>query len=55
VDEYRFFDKPILLQPWLDRCGCEGEDATRVVEWLGDRVKGDTIVLDRIAVKAVPA
>ena len=30
VEEVRFFDKPIELQPWLDRCGCEGEDAARV-------------------------
>ena len=55
VDEYRFFDKPILLQPWLDRCGCEGEDAVRVVELLGERVREGTLVLDRVAVKAVPA
>ena len=55
VAEYRFFEKPILLQPWLDRCGCEGDDATRVVELLGDRVQGENVVLDRVAVKAVPA
>ena len=24
VEEVRFFEKPIELQPWLDRCGCEG-------------------------------
>ena len=28
VEEYRFFENPILLQPWLDRCGCEGDDAS---------------------------
>ena len=49
VEEYRFFEKPILLQPWLDRCGCEGDDAVRVVELLGDRVQGTNVVLDRIA------
>ncbi len=31
------FEKPIELQPWLDRCGCEGEDAERVIALLGDR------------------
>jgi SAM-dependent methyltransferase len=55
VEDVRFFEKPIALQPWLDRCGCEGEEAKRVVELLGDRVQGDLVVLDRIALKAVPA
>jgi hypothetical protein len=49
VDEYRFFEKPILLQPWLDRCACEGDEAVRVVELLGERVKGENVLLDRIA------
>jgi len=49
VEDVRFFDKPIELQPWLDRCGCEGEDAVRVCELLGSRLRGDIVVLDRIA------
>jgi SAM-dependent methyltransferase len=55
VEEVRFFEKPIELQPWLDRCGCEGEEAARVVELLGDRVREAHVVLDRIAVRSVPA
>jgi SAM-dependent methyltransferase len=55
VEEVRLFEKPIELQPWLDRCGCAGEEAERVIELLGDRVRGDLVVLDRIALKAVPA
>jgi SAM-dependent methyltransferase len=55
VEEYRFFENPILLQPWLDRCGCEGEEAVKVVELLADRVQGDKVVLDRIALRAQPA
>ena len=55
VEEVRFFEKPIEFQPWLDRCGCSGDDAARVRELLADRVDGDHIVLDRIALKAVPA
>jgi SAM-dependent methyltransferase len=55
VVEVRHFDKPIELQGWLDRCGCEGEEARRVIELLGDRVQGDYVTLDRIALKAVPA
>jgi SAM-dependent methyltransferase len=52
VAEVRHFEKPIELQPWLDRCGCTGEDAARVVGLLGDRVRGELVVLDRIALRA---
>ena len=55
VAAVQFFEKPIEFQPWLDRCGCSGDDAARVRELLADRVDGDHIVLDRIALKAVPA
>ncbi len=51
VEDVRLFQKPIALQPWLDRCGCAGADATRVVELLGDRVRGGVVVLDRIALR----
>ncbi len=51
VEDVRAFQKPIGLQPWLDRCGCAGADATRVVELLGDRVRGEMVVLDRIALR----
>jgi SAM-dependent methyltransferase len=51
VEDVRFFEKPIEYQPWLDRCGCSGEDAARVRELLGDRVSGDHVVLDRIALR----
>jgi SAM-dependent methyltransferase len=51
VEAVRHFDEPIGLQPWLDRCGCEGRDAERVIELLGDRVRGDQVVLDRIALR----
>jgi len=52
VEAVQFFEKPIEFQPWLDRCGCSGDDAARVRELLADRVDGDHIVLDRIALKA---
>ena len=61
VAEVRHFEKPIELQPWLDRCGCEGEEAERVIALLGDRAGESVVVLDRIAlrclkpVEAVPA
>ena len=53
VEEVRFFEKPIELQPWLDRCGCEGDEAKRVVELLDGRISGGFVTLDRIAVRAV--
>jgi len=55
VEEVCFFEKPIALQPWLDRCGCEGTVAERVIALLGDRVHDGLVVLDRIALRAVPA
>lgn len=51
VEEVRFFDSPIELQPWLDRCGCAGDDAVRVRELLDDRSDGDFVTLDRIALR----
>jgi SAM-dependent methyltransferase len=55
VAEVQHFEKPIELQPWLDRCGCEGEDAERVIALLGDRAGESVVTLDRIALKAVSA
>jgi SAM-dependent methyltransferase len=55
VADARFFEKPIELQPWLDRCGCAGDDATRVRVLLGDRVDKGLVTLDRIALRAVHA
>lgn len=50
VDEVRRFDKPIELEPWLQRTGCVGEDAGRVRELLSDRIDADGFLhLDRIA------
>jgi SAM-dependent methyltransferase len=51
VEDVRHFDKPIELEPWLDRVGCEGEDAARVRELLSDRIEDGWVRLDRIALK----
>ncbi len=53
VEDVRFFDKPIALQPWLDRCACVGEAARRVRELVAHRTDGDVVTLDRIAILAV--
>jgi hypothetical protein len=55
VEDVQFFEKPIELQPWLDRCGCAGDDAARVRELLGDRINDGYVALDRIALRAVAA
>jgi hypothetical protein len=38
---------------WLVRTGCEGEEADRVTELLGERVAGGRLTLDKIAIHAV--
>lgn len=49
VQDVRRFEKPILVEPWLERAGCAGANAVRVRELLADRIDGDTVTLDRIA------
>jgi SAM-dependent methyltransferase len=51
VEEMRAFDYPILVQPWLERAGCTGEEAERVRALLADRIEGDYVRLRRIALK----
>jgi SAM-dependent methyltransferase len=53
VDDVRFFEKPIELEPWLARAGCEGEEAERVRELAADRISDGWIRLERLAVKAI--
>src|SRR5438477_6574636 len=55
VEEVERFDKPIELEPWLARTGCDGADAERVRELLADRSEGGWVRLDRIALKGVKA
>ena len=49
VRDVRRLDKPIELEPWLERAGCEGADAERVRELLDERIEDGWITLDRIA------
>jgi ubiquinone/menaquinone biosynthesis C-methylase UbiE len=51
VEEVRRFDKPIELEPWLERAGTSDDEAERVRELLADRIEDGWITLDRIAVK----
>jgi SAM-dependent methyltransferase len=47
VEAFEREDKRIELEPWLDRAGCEGEEADLVRELLADRVEGGYLKLDR--------
>jgi SAM-dependent methyltransferase len=38
-------------RPWLERVGCEGEDAERVLRLLGDRVQGDTLEIAKLVIR----
>jgi SAM-dependent methyltransferase len=49
VAEARRVDRTMRVAPWLERSGCAGADAVRVRELLADRIDGDSITLDRIA------
>ena len=53
VEEVRFFEKPIELQPWLDRCGCDGRRRrARARAARRPRRRTAVVTLDRIALKA---
>lgn len=53
LDDVRFFEHSFALQAWLDRTGCAGEDAERVVALLGGRVVDGRLTLAKIALKAL--
>jgi SAM-dependent methyltransferase len=52
IEELRFFRPSFDVEAWLRRTGCEGADATRALELLGDRVADGRLTLDRIAIRA---
>jgi SAM-dependent methyltransferase len=47
VEAFEREDKRIDLDSWLERAGCEGEEAARVRELLADRVEDCKVRLDR--------
>jgi SAM-dependent methyltransferase len=51
VEELRHLDKPIEVEPWLERAGCHGDEAERVRELLSDRIEDGWITLDRLAMR----
>ena len=51
VDEARRLEKPIEVEPWLERAGTSAEDGQRVRELLGDRIQDGWITLDRLVIR----
>lgn len=51
VDEARRLEKPIEVEPWLERAGTSDVDAKRVRELLGDRIQDGWITLDRLVIR----
>jgi SAM-dependent methyltransferase len=49
VEEARTMERSILLEPWLERAGCGGEDAERVRGLLRERIEGDRVRIARVA------
>jgi len=52
--DVRHFEHSFDVDAWLRRTGCEGDEARRVVELLGERVSGGRLTLAKIAIRAVP-
>jgi len=52
IDEVRFSEHEMDVAAWLERTGCEGEEAERVTHLLGDRVIDGRLTLAKIAIKA---
>ena len=51
VEEARTMERRIRFGPWLERTGCTGEDAERVRELVVERIEGEHLRLERIALK----
>lgn len=51
VETVERLTKPIELEAWLERAGCEGDEADRVRTLLADRIDDGRLTLDRIALK----
>jgi SAM-dependent methyltransferase len=47
----QYMERPLEIQPWLDRVGCTGPDAARVWELLGDRVENGWMNLPTLVIR----
>jgi SAM-dependent methyltransferase len=53
VADEAFLERPLEIQPWLDRAGTPPEDQARVRELLGDRIEDGWMTLTTIVIKGV--
>ena len=53
VADERFMQRPLEIQPWLDRTGTSPADQARVRELLGDRIKDGWMNLPTLVIKGV--
>ena len=51
LEQVHTYVHPVLLEPWLERAGCTGENAARVRALVAGRVDGDRVRLERICLK----
>jgi SAM-dependent methyltransferase len=51
IEDVQFFEHSFDLDAWLARTGCEGDDAARAVELLGDRIADGRLTLRKIAIR----
>ncbi len=51
VADERFMQRSLEIEPWLARVGCEGDEAARVRELLGDRVAGGVMQLPTLVLR----
>jgi SAM-dependent methyltransferase len=51
VEAVELIETEIELEPWLDRAGCEGEEAERVRVLLADQIHEGRLAMTRIAIK----
>jgi SAM-dependent methyltransferase len=53
VADEAFLERPLEIQPWLDRAGTPPEDQARVRELLGDRIEDGWMTLPTLVIKGV--
>ncbi|HEX6763414.1 MAG TPA: class I SAM-dependent methyltransferase [Gaiellaceae bacterium] len=51
VAEEHYMERPLEIEPWLERVGCTGDDAARVRDLLGDRVVDGWMQLPTLVIR----
>jgi SAM-dependent methyltransferase len=55
VTDDRYMERPLEIEPWLERVGCTGDDAARVRELLGDRIVDGWMQLPTLVIRGEKA